>query len=248
MPGPTVSRMIYPLLALAILLGVLDTCPHTIQDASPTIAVFEDLDGDGRQDRDEPPIPNTLIVSVFNMHGTFSHLGLLTDEKGEVTIDAEYSHFFNVIVVGPCGYEPTTETALRPESTRRIEVGFAPKAARTGTATVRLHLWHDENGDGQQNGDETPLADQIIYVDVTEEGDHNLNRGTLEIRAGADGWATLQLGNSCGTIWLQVPDNWSTHAGLDEREWQAVTYALGETTVEWGLEPVTRPAAATPEG
>lgn len=246
MPGPTAARVIYPLLALTILLGVLDTCPHTIQNANPTITVFEDLDRDGRQDRDESPIPNTMVVSVFNMHGHFTHLSLLTDAQGEVTIHAEYSHFFNVVVVPPCGYEPTTETALKPEDARRVEVGFAPDAPRAGSATVRLHLWHDENANGAQDDGEPPLADHLVYVNVA--GNHNTNRGVLETRIDADGWATLELGNSCGTIWLQVPDNWSTSAGLVEREWQAVTYDLGKTTVEWGLEPMTRSPTPNPEG
>lgn len=246
MPVPTAARVIYPLLALAILLGVLDTCPHTIQNASPTITVFEDLDRDGRRDRDEPPVPNTLVIADFNMHGNYTHLSLLTDEKGEVTIDAEYSHFFNVVVVPPCGYAPTTETILEPEDAGRIDVGFGPEAARTGTATVRLHLWHDEKANGVHDDGETPLADQIVYVDV--EGDHDLSRGTFQAHTDADGWATLELGNSCGTIWLRVPDNWSTSDGLVEREWQAVTYGLGETTVAWGLERMTRPPTPAAEG
>jgi hypothetical protein len=186
-----------------------------------------------------------LVVAVFNMHGHFTHLNFLTNEEGEVTINAEYSHFFNVVVVPPCGYRPTTKTAFRPEGTRRLEVGFAPDAPRTGTATVRLHLWHDENANGEQDAGESPLAGQIVYVDV--EGDHNLNRGVTEARTGADGWATLKLGNSCGTVWLRVPDNWSTPAGLVERDWQAVTYDLGETTIEWGLERMTRSSTSTPE-
>jgi hypothetical protein len=246
MPTPTAARVIYPLLALAILLGVLDTCPHTIQNASPTLTAFEDLDRDGRQDRDEPPIPNTLVVADFNVHGTFTHLGRLTNEKGEVTLSAEYTHFFNVVVVPPCGSTPTTETTFKPENARRLEVGFAHDVPRAGTATLRLHLWHDEKANGEQDLGEPPLADQIVFVDV--EGGHNLNRGVLEARTGADGWTTIDLGNSCGTVWLRVPDSWSIPAGLAEREWQAVTYNLGETTVEWGLERMTRSPTPTPEG
>ena len=248
MPVPPAARIIYPLLALAILLGVLDTCPHTVHGANPTIIVFEDLDQDGRRDRDEAPIPDTLIVSTFNVHGHYTHLGVLTDEKGEATINAEYTHFFNVLVAPPCGYRSTTETRFKPENARRLEVGFAPEAPRTGTATVRLHLWQDEMANGEQDDGESPLADQTIYVDISEEDGHLLSGCVLEARTDADGWATLQLGNSCGTVWLRVPDGWSTPADLVEREWQAVTYDLGETTIEWGLEPITRPATETPEG
>lgn len=65
--------------------------------------VFEDRDGDGKMDREEAPIPDTLVVGEFNMHDSLRRSGALTDEEEKTAIDAEYIHFFKIIVIPPCG-------------------------------------------------------------------------------------------------------------------------------------------------
>ena len=94
----TLRNILIPVFALAVLLIILDTCPHSIQNRAVSVIAFEDLDADGERDRDEPPIENTLVVGVYNVHGSFTHIGVTTDETGEVAVSAEYTHFFNLTI------------------------------------------------------------------------------------------------------------------------------------------------------
>jgi hypothetical protein len=81
---------------------------ETHVDATAAIFVFEDVDGNGRQDNNEPPLANSLVVATANIHGTFYQYAALTDENGRATIRADYTHFFDIGVAAPCGYTATT--------------------------------------------------------------------------------------------------------------------------------------------
>ncbi|MBN1177736.1 MAG: hypothetical protein JXD18_00880 [Anaerolineae bacterium] len=231
----SMRHILIPLLALAVLLIVLDTCHHTTYDREVTVVVFEDLNGDGRRDRDEPAIPDTLVVAVYNVHGSFTHHGMLTDAEGKATVHAVYTHFFNLNVVPPCGYRATTETVFKPQNQRDIEVGFAADAPRTGSATVRLALWDDQDGDGVRDDGELPPNPMTLYVSVADGNAHSIDQSTLEITTDAEGLAELDLGNSCSTLWVNFPAEWVVTGIEGDDDWFAVPYDLGVTEVPLGM-------------
>jgi hypothetical protein len=231
-------RYLKLMLVASALFLMADTCPHTIYQADTTITVFEDQDADGRFDKDEPLIPETLVVAVYNVHGTHNHLGLFTDEMGQVRVRAEYTHFYNLIVVSPCGTTPTGDTMFRRSDKKQLEVGFEPTAPRPGTATLHLWIWDDQDGNGQQDAGESPLGSSLIYVGFQQDG--SSYETALQLRVDEQGFGDLALGNSCGTVWLRPPDRWMA-AGGEVGEWMSFTYDLGINEIEWGLFPMPTP-------
>jgi hypothetical protein len=230
---------------LAVLFIVLDTCPHSIQNRTVSVITYEDSDADGEWDRDESPIENTLVVGVYNVHGSFTHLGRTTDAAGEVTVSAEYTHFFNLTIVPPCGYRATTETVFTPENNRDIEVGFAPEDPREGVATVEIVFWEEKDEDGVMNPGEELSNNYVFYVDVIDEEYRDVAQSNLMARTDEEGRVTLDMGNSCGTLWVRAPMG---RLFLDGSNWTPVSYDLGVTDISIGLEgPPPSPATtATP--
>jgi len=241
-----------PCLALAVLLLVFDTCPHTVYEAAVTVAVFEDDDGDGVWDEGEHPIRGTVVVAKHNIHGGFTRSAVLTDAEGQATLAAEYTHVFEISVLPPCGFRATTETttSISHSPRARFEVGFVPERPRSGTALLSFYLWEDLDGDGLRQ------ADELAIPGLTLHADPQMGRDTPGAIYRPDAWsvttdqegrATLGLGNSCGTVCLSVPFGWRSTAirpsAQEERDALLVPYSTGITEIEWGLRRLPSPTS-----
>lgn len=245
-------RFLVPFVALAMLLVAMDTCPHTVYSSTAWVTVFEDRDGNGEQGSDEPGIPDALVLAVYNTYGAFTRDVLRTDTAGQATFSAQYTNVFNVEVVPPCGTRATTATFYDLSGDRSVNVaaGFVAETPRSGLATVRFHLWDDQDGDGVHGSGEADLGNVSLLAAFHSGSATNYGADALRVTTDASGRATLELGNSCGTLWLWVPLDWVTSSiapgGEREGEWTAIPYDVGTTEVEWGLQAAPTPTLTFP--
>jgi hypothetical protein len=213
-------RFAWPLLALVGLIMAADTCLHTETQLNTVVTVFEDLNANGRLDRGEAPIPNVPIVFGEPQ---------FSDAKGQVTVSGVFRPPVpSVHVFTPCGYRSTTETEFSPIGRSSVHVGFAPVSPRTGTAAIIFHLWEDQDGDSRQGTSEPALNFIEFGASYTF--------GSERLRTNMEGQTTLNLGNTCGTLEVDDPEDWYTVVFTPSTcYFRTVPYDVGITQVEWGL-------------
>jgi hypothetical protein len=251
------SRRSVWLLAIASLVFLMAAmCGGSVSKEQANVTVFVDADRDGNLDRGEAPLPDTLILAEFNIHGSFRRTAGLTGEDGKVTLEAEYTHIFEIIAVPPCGAQATTPTRLDATREKRLRFGFAPQDPHPGLASFRFHLWEDRDGDGLQSSGEGPLPNFNLYADPLSGNalDSGIYFGILARQTDAQGNAVLELGNSCGSIVLPFPYGWNYTSFIPEpvsfEEGLEFPYQEGVTEVTLGLQaiPTATPAATwTPQ-
>lgn len=245
------------LLVLCLIAGALSSCVQSSStyEATATITVFEDQDQDGQWGDDTPsPIPGALVVAEYNVDGQMIRSALLTDGKGQATIKAEYTHFFYVDVIPPCGYRATTDLTQsasgQPEP--QLNFGFTSDAPNPGRAVVHFYLWEDRDGNGVQDPGEPPLGNVALDADPRSMSrTYDYREDGLAITTDAAGRATLDLGNSCGTIHVRVPLGWRTTAVTPEDQgreegWLTLPYTSTATQVTWGLRSIPLQPTPTP--
>lgn len=215
-----------------------------------TVIAFEDTNANGSLDDGEARLPDVLILSDSNIHGTFERQARPTDAQGQVTITTTYTHYFDLRGVPPCGYTPTTPSKVSATRGRdEVLFGFAPQSPQPGTATVRFHLWDDQNANGVQDEGEPPVSGEWIAADVVlpevlPSGSAPIpsygQTNELAQQTDSEGRAEITLANSCGTIRLLAPydTGWytvSTQPPSSEPGDLLFEYGIGETTIEWAL-------------
>lgn len=228
---------------------------ETTQGVTASIQVFEDTDGDGKQSKGEMPIPSTLVIAVTNVHGTFTQHAALTDEDGKATFDADYTHYFDIRVVTPCGYTRTTPeilSAAGKSSSTKYYFGFQPA---TGTSPglaatpLRFQVWQDVNRDGIRQGAEPSLGgvrlDFTPILETSAQPNQKHLSGFLEeneLFADTNGMgeAVLNVGNACGTMQVAPIYDWGTTTfgptgEQDKNEIIAFQYDAQSSTFEWGV-------------
>ncbi len=236
--------------------------PHQIMPGAETkesvtakIVVFEDLNGNGKQDEGEAPIPNTLIVSTSNIHGNFSQLTAYTDKNGKAEISVTYTHIFEITALTPCGYVRTTPeilSASKGSLFTKYRFGFQPaegSEAQLTENTLRFQLWQDINKDGLRQDSEPPLSGVILTFapaldisppsfdldQVTAFDNNDLLTETDEV-----GNAILNVGNACGTMRVASIDGWETtvfwptEQEIESGEF-AIDYDADHSDFNWGL-------------
>jgi hypothetical protein len=255
---------------VSIVLGLLLTSCYCAPGAQPTrsstadVLVFDDANLNGTWEEGEIPIPDVLVIRESNLHGDYTRATILTSDRGRATVSASYTHFFVVGVLPPCGYTPTSDTSVQMHDEGRhadLAFGFRPIAPQTGMAELHFSVWHDLNRDGVRQDGEPPLSGIEARVNL------HLGWWTLDSSFGSDdsndlvretdeeGRAVLELGNSCGTLWVVEPPGWQTTviepAGHWEEGEMELIYYLGRTEIDWGLSRVgdeqqhpRRPAAS----
>lgn len=247
------ARKLLPV-ALLLLVGALVACGPSPGDnprrtVSASVVVFEDGDADGTQDPGEAGLAGVLVVATTNQHGTFTRTVARTGVDGEVRVEGTTTHVFRVAAVPACGYRATTPVEVSAESASEVAFGFAPEEAPSGPATVSLLLWHDQDEDGIQDPEEpaiegvtlhtNPWQPEAEWMPSSPDGD------SLGVTTGDAGRATLELGPSCGTLWIPEPEDWRTTAttpaarrepgGEGLPDWLGFPYDPGTTEIAWGL-------------
>lgn len=193
--APSVDRAAAP--------GSQRTRTQTIQ-----VTAFVDENLNGRFDKSEPPIPDTLIAAQSNIHGSFTRTAVLTDADGVAEISADYTHFFDLAATPPCGYVPATAAKLSAadaNSRGEIAFGFRPESSQLGRAELQIHLWQDDYEDGDQQQAERPLPNTTIHFnpDLDWGYDSDNYTGLLSAQTDAAGQVSVSLGNGCGLVWMQ---------------------------------------------
>lgn len=193
-----------------LLLAGCNMAPGSESTRSKTIQVtaFVDENLNGRYDKSEPPIPDTLIVAQSNIHGTFTRTAALTDAAGVTEISTDYTHIFDLAAVTPCGYEPATAAKLSAADANfrgEIAFGFRPESPSSGDSELQVHLWQDDYEDGVQQDNERPLPDTTIHFNPDLGWGNNSDNytGLLTAQTDAEGQVSVSLGNGCGLVWMQ---------------------------------------------
>ncbi len=220
---------------------------ETHVDATANIFVYEDVDGNGRY-INEPPLANSLVVATANIHGTFFQYAALTDENGRATIRADYTHFFDIGVVAPCGYTATTpqmQSVAKGLFSPQNRFGFQPQTPQPGAETLHFQVWHDVNRDGRWQENEPPLrgiqvalsSDLMTQPDVFDNG---LSATTEE-----NGQAALDVGNTCDSLQATSFVDGETTQFSPNGQWDTdneidFAYDATTTTFEWGIATMRR--------
>lgn len=212
---------------------------------SVEIFVFEDLDADGKRSRDEAPLPNTLILVTTNIHGNFSQSTLFTDDDGKTTIEAEYTHCFDLHALTPCGYINTTLTLISVLDGKKHQFIFQPvdgKTASPSTRSLVFALWRDINRDGIRQPTE-PALSGVNLAFAPALGNNPVNdfyENEFSATTDEKGEATLNVGNSCGRLEAAPVTGWDTtifKLEYEQNENRTLVFDYDENTpkIRWGL-------------
>lgn len=212
------------------------------------VVVFADLDGDGKQGKGEPLLPNSLVLASTNVHGWFSQSSALTDEKGEATIQADYTHYFDVGVLPPCGYTPTTpvvQSAAGSGPFAKQAFGFqpVPELSQSGAERVTFHLWQDINLDGIWQAEERPLSNIQLFFSPDWErpyASYGFDTNALVAVTDETGQAILDVGNSCGILLAAPVQGWEPttvepHGKMQDNGEIAFRYDAQTNEFAWGM-------------
>ncbi len=158
--------------------------------------VFEDLDGNGKRGRNEPPVPGVVIDSLPHHVG---FRGPVTDEDGRFRVETLFAAFVTVEVVPPAGLHPTpgddgVRHAVLPrhKDFARIRVRPIP-LTRTGGVTGGVFL--DSNRDRVWQDEERAARGWRVFLDANGDGlRQRSERTTTSNRAGAWSFAGLGAG------------------------------------------------------
>ena len=157
-----------------------------VQDAGEggmaSVIVFVDLNADGTRDAGEP-YDTTDVTGAYDI--TDLAAGSYTVWVDATTIPA------GATLTG--GSNPLAVTVADGEDFNTADFGYR------GNASIGDFIWHDTNGDGNQDGGEPGLANVTVFLDM--DGDGVLDAGEpspLPTAAATMTLANLVAGNYCG--------------------------------------------------
>jgi hypothetical protein len=222
----------------------------TTKDAQLTVKTFVDESGKGIFIETYRPVPNTLVIAKWNQHGHMVREVKLTDQNGQANFAASYTHFFDVSVVPPCGYYPTSALFRDVTGTEKAEFGFWPVNPVAQLSTIRVMLWKDLNSNGKPDPAEEVENEKVSLMFKTPGGANgNVYDEDNFVSESKDGWFDINLGNSCGIAYLLLmnsalktnsvsePGRVSDAGAHGNTFYPAIeiSYDLGETTVSWEI-------------
>ncbi len=236
---------------LVMLLAILACAPSpALTDAKATVTTFVDESGSGTMPESYSPLPNTLVVATWNVHGTMNREVKFTDSDGHADFLVSYTHFFDVSVFPPCGYYSTSSLHRDMTGTEKANFGFWQADPADGSATVKVLLWKDLDANGTRDPQEE-VTDEKISVMFKTPGGTNGNPYDTDnfVQDSTDGWLNIPLGNSCGTIYLLLLNSEAatrsvskpgkdSDAGAHGNTFYPsieIPYDSGETTIYWEI-------------
>ncbi|YCM42164.1 SdrD B-like domain-containing protein [Verrucomicrobiaceae bacterium 227] len=151
--------------------------------------VWNDADGDGVQDANEVAIPGVVVFIDLNSDGIKSvgEPSATTDGSGAYLIGGLIAGIYNVTVDGttlPAGMSNTGD----PDATKdgKSSVTLAIEENRTdvdfgyqSNTSLGDYVWIDADGDGVQDGGETPLQGVTVFVDLNNDGIRDANEPSV---------------------------------------------------------------------
>jgi len=219
-------------------------------DAKATITTFVDESGNGTMPESYSPMPDTLVIATWNVHGGMYREVKFTDSNGHADFSVSYTHFFDISVFPPCGYYSTSPLHRDMKGIEKADFGFWQSASSSGSATVKVLLWKDLNANGTHDPQEE-VNDAKVSVMFKIPNGTNGNPYDMDnfVQDSADGWLNIPLGNSCGTIYLLLlkSDAATQSVSKPGRDSDAgahgntlypsieIPYNPGETTIYWEI-------------
>jgi hypothetical protein len=239
-------------LFLGILLAATLACDGTPKSTKATVTVFIDGSGRGVLPTPYPPLPDTLVIATWNVHGYMLREVKLTNQNGQADFSVEYTHFFDISVFPPCGYYSTTPLYRDMTSADKAEFGFWPAAVSgEGSARVKVLVWKDANSSGTRDPQEEITNEKVsIMFEIPGGTPGNPFDQDNFVQESTDGWFDINLGNSCGTIYVLLLNSALTTGSVSEPGKVSdagahgrtlypsieIPYGLGETTVYWEIK------------
>lgn len=236
----------------ALLLAMLACSPNvTTKDAAATVTTFVDENGSGQIPESYTPLPDTLVIATWNVHGGMFREVKLTDQNGRADFPVTYTHFFDISVFPPCGYYSTTPLKRSMTDTEKAEFGFWPTDPTGQSSTMKVLVWKDLNANGARDPQEEVTGEKISVMFKIPGGvNGNPYDEDNYIFTSADGWFDIPLGNSCGTIYLLLLNSDAATASVSEPGLDSdagahgntfypsieIPYGAGETIVYWEIE------------
>jgi hypothetical protein len=232
-----------------LLLAVLACVPGSVatKDVSVIITTFVDESGKGILPETYPPLPNTLVIAKWNIHGVMFRKVELTDQNGHANFSVSYTHFFDVSVVPPCGYYSATPLFRDMTSAEKAEFGFWPANPEDRLSRVKVLVWKDLNSNGTRDPQEEIKNEKIsVTFNIPGETEGKAFDEDNFVQKSDNGWFDINLGNSCGTIyvlWLKgaLATNSVSEPGMinDDEHGNVsieIPYSIGETSVYWEIK------------
>jgi hypothetical protein len=241
------------LLALvALLLAMLACSPTTTtKNATAAVTTFIDENGSGEIPESYPPLPNTLVIATWNVHGSMYREVKRTDQDGRADFPVTYTHFFDISAFPPCGYYSTTPLYQNMADTEKANFGFWPEAPAEQLSNVKVLLWKDLNANGTRDPQEEVTGEKVsVMFDIpggTNGNPYDQDNYTFTT---ADGWFDIPLGNACGTIYLLLLNSDEATASVSEPGLDSdagshgntfypsieISFETGDTVVYWEIE------------
>jgi hypothetical protein len=230
-----------------ILLIAILACGPSTKDVSVNITTFVDESGKGKLPEIYKPLPNTLVVAKWNIHGSMFREVKLTDQNGQANFSISYTHLFDVSVVPPCGYYSTTPLIWDMTGAEEAEFGFWPSDPNDQLSHVKVLVWEDLNSSGTRDPQEEIVNEKIGVTFKIPNGvvGNDFAKDNF-VQESENGWFDINLGNSCGTIsllWLKgalATNSVSEPGKINDDEHGNVSieipYAPGETTIYWEIK------------
>jgi hypothetical protein len=240
--------------ALTLLLLAALACgpgSTSTKEVGLTVTTFIDESGKGEFSESYQGLPNTLILAKWNQHGAMYREVQITDANGQASFSVGYTHFFDISVVPPCGYESTTPLQRDMTRTKDANFGFWPANPVNGEANVKLLIWKDTNSNGTRDPQEEVTGEKAsVMFDVPGGTNGNVYDQDNFLQESQEGWFDIHLGNSCGAVYVLLVNSALTTRSVSEpgRDSDAsshgntfhaaieIPYGLGETIVYWEIK------------
>ena len=220
--------------------------PVTTKEVNVLVTTFVDENGNGILPETHTPLPNTLVMAKWNVHGVMFRNVELTDENGLAKFSVGYTHLFEVGVIPPCGYYSTTPLYYDMTVADRAEFGFWPANPDDRLSHVKVLAWKDLNSNGTRDLQEEIINENIgVTFNIPLGTVGNVFGGDNFIQASENGWFDINLGNSCGTIYLQwlkgalATGSVSEPGKIHDENGKVsieIPYAAGETMIYWEIK------------
>jgi hypothetical protein len=240
-------------IAIGVILAALLACgpvSASLKNVEATVTTFVDPSGMGVLPEVYQPLPNTLVVAKWNHHGSMYREVKLTDQNGQADFSVGYTHFFDVSVFPPCGYYSTTPLFRDMTGADGAEFGFWPAIPDDRPSRVKVMVWEDINSNGNFDPRELDVNEKAsVMFKIPGGAQGNVFNQDNFLQESSDGWFDINLGNSCGAIYMLLLNSDLETGSVSEpgKESDAgahgntfypsieIPYGPGETTVYWEM-------------
>jgi hypothetical protein len=258
------------MLAFSSLIISADSCHFGTEipfDFETQVLVYSDINANGIFDEGEEPIPNAIVTLVFFPSGRDiqrtdgdSQMIYPTDDTGNVILRGDTFRYYEVGALTPCGYHATK--VMRQSFDKDMpfyQLGFVPDQPQTGSSSLEIHFWIDQDGDGTRDPGEEDMAGTDVELNTFWDGMYgsDITSGSVgyyfPLKTDDGGHVRLDLGNVCESFSLgritvngRIQKVETTYVSPNVK---AVDYSTntnkvigyefdiktGETSIEWGV-------------